>query len=274
VTGRCTPRFGVVSRVLGGADLPADIEMAARADVDGMSVECSELRRIGVDEARHRFDDAGLEVSSVISIGPTLPSRTTDQLDGDLEMLDAASALRAPGVLASTGPLGNLSSHEADRRCRAWLERLAPRAADLGVVVMLEPMFPIFGDHSYVHTLSHALELVADLDGATVVVDTGHLWWDPRLVELFAAHVADIGTVQLTNISKSALDQLRYSRAPFPNGAVPLRELVAAFDAAGYRGWYEHEVLTTKPEDRVQFVRDSRAWFDAIWSEGTACAST
>ena len=86
---------------------------------------------------------------------------------------------------------------------------------------MLEPMFPMIRDYSYVHTLSHALELVADLDGATVVVDTGHLWWDPRLVELFQAHVADIGTVQLTNISSDALDRLRYSRAPFARGGDP-----------------------------------------------------
>jgi sugar phosphate isomerase/epimerase len=198
----------------------------------------------------------------------------TGPIDSDLELLDAAAELRAPGVLASTGPLGDHSSRDADARCRAWLERLAPRAIDLGVVVMLEPMFPMFRDHSYVHTFTHALELVAELDGATVVVDTGHLWWDPRLVELFGAHLADIGTVQLTNISASALEQLRYSRAPLPAGAVPLRELVEAFDAAGYHGWYEHEVLTTKPEDRVQFVRDERAWFDKIWSEGSACAST
>ncbi len=139
---------------------------------------------------------------------------------------------------------------------------------------MVEPMFPMMRAYSYVHTLSHALELVADLDGAAVVVDTGHLWWDPRLVELFQAHVADIGTVQLTNISSDALDRLRYSRAPFAEGEIPLRELVEAFDAAGYRGWYENEVLTKEPEDRVQFVRDSRAWFDAIWAEGSPCVST
>ena len=127
----------------------------------------------------------------------------------------------APGVLASTGPLDEYSSREADARCRAWLERLAPRAVDLDVVVMLEPMFPMMREYSYVHTLPHALELVAGLDGATVVVDTGHLWWDPRLVECFQANVADIGTVQLTNISAHALDRLRYSRAPLADGRDP-----------------------------------------------------
>ena len=75
---------------------------------------------------------------------------------------------------------------------------------------MLEPMFPMIRAYTYVHTLSHGLELVAGIDGAAVVVDTGHLWWDARLLEQFRAHVADIGTVQLTNISSGALDRLRY----------------------------------------------------------------
>jgi sugar phosphate isomerase/epimerase len=268
------PRFGVVSRVLQGGDLAADAAAAARADVDGMSVECSEIRRLGVHEAKRVLDDAGVVVSSVMSIGPAVPVGGTGPIDDELEMLDAAAELGAPGVLASTGPRGERPSREADARVRAWLERLAPRAVDLDLVVMLEPMFPMMREYSYVHTLSHALELVADLDGATVVVDTGHLWWDPRLVELFQAHVADVGTVQLTNISSDALDRLRYSRAPFEQGEIPLRALVEAFDAASYRGWYEHEVLTKEPEDRVQFVRDSRAWFDAIWSERTPCGST
>jgi sugar phosphate isomerase/epimerase len=248
-----TRRFGVVAQVLLGGDLVTDADAAARAGVDGMSVACSEVERLGASTARRVLDDVGLAASSVVSIGPAVACGGTGPIDAALAMLDAAAELGAPGVLASTGPLDDYSSREADARCRAWLARLAPRAVDLGVVVMLEPMFPMMREYSYVHTLPHALELVAGLDGATVVVDTGHLWWDPRLVECFQANVADIGTVQLTNISAHALDRLRYSRAPLADGEIPLRELVQAFDAAGYRGWYEQEVLTTEPADRVQF---------------------
>ena len=169
--------------------------------------------------------------------------------------------------MALTGPLGGFTSREADARCRRWLERVAPRVADLGIAVMVEPVFPMMRNYTYVHTLPHALELVADLDGARVVIDLGHLWWDPRLVEQFRIHLEDIGTVQLTNMSSDALDRLRYSRAPLGEGEIPLRELILAFDEAGYSGWYEHEVLTKEPEDRVQFVRDACAWFDAVWRD-------
>jgi sugar phosphate isomerase/epimerase len=247
------------------ADLAADVESAARAGVDGVSVDSDELLRLGAPRARRLLDDAGLRASSVLPIGPGLERGVTGSIDTELEILDAAAAIGAPGVLIFTGPKGDLTGREADARCRAWLERLATRAADVGIVIMLEPMFPVMRQYTYVHTLSHALELVTDLDGATVVIDTAHLWWDPELVELFGAHVDDIGTVQLTNMSSKALDARRYERAAFDDGEIPLRALVEAFDAAGYAGWYENEVLTQEPPDRVQFVRESRQWFDAIW---------
>jgi len=259
-------RFGVVSQEMHGEELVANAAGASLAGVDGMSVSCAELRRLGVAEAGRILADAGLAASSVAAIGNAVACGSTGAIDAELEVLDAAAALGAPGVLALTGPLGGLSPREADARCRAWLERLSPRAVDVGVVIMLEPVFPIMRGYSYVHTLSHALELVAGLNGATVVIDTGHLWWDRRLLEQFQDHVADVGLVQLTNISRGALERLRYSRAPLPEGDIPLRELIEAFDVAGYRGWYEHEVLTKEPEDRVQFLRDGRAWFDAIWA--------
>jgi sugar phosphate isomerase/epimerase len=258
-------RFGVLSLEMRGEDLVANATAAARAGVDGMSVNRAELHRLGVAEAGRILADAGLAASSVTAIGNAVVCGSTGAIDTELETLDAAAELGAPGVMALTGPLGDFTAQEADERCRAWLERLAPRAVDVGVVLMLEPVFPMMRGYSYVHTLSHALDLVTDLDGATVVIDIGHMWWDPRLLEQFEDHVGDIGTVQLTNISTQALDRLRYSRAPLAEGDVPLRELIQAFDAAGYRGWYEHEVLTKEPEDRVQFVRDARAWFDAVW---------
>jgi sugar phosphate isomerase/epimerase len=264
-------RFGVVSYVFhtGGlvADLAADARSARDAGVDGLSVDADELLRLGPREARRLVNDAGLSVSSVMAIGPAVSAGETGSIDTELAVLDATAAIGAPGVLAFTGPRGELPAREADARARAWLERLAPRAVDLDLAVMVEPMFPMMRAYTYVHTLAHAFALVADLDGAKVVIDTAHLWWDPRLVELFAEHVDDVGTVQLTNVSSAALDARRFTRAPLDDGEVPLRDVVEAFDAAGYRGWYENEVLTEVPEDRVEFVRDSRTWFDAIWDD-------
>ena len=255
---RRSRRFGVLALELHRGDLAAAAAAAACAGVDGISVGIRDLRRLGLPQVERILADTGLAISSMGAIGPDLSHELGGATDDDLEVLDAAAALGAPGVLALTGPLGDLSSREADTRCRRWLDRVAPHAADLGIVVMFEPVFPLMRGYTYVHTLSHALELAADVDGAAVVLDLGHVWWDPRLLEQFRDRVDDIGIVQLTNMSSDAMDRYRYSRSPLHDGEIPLRELVRAFDDAGYRGWYEHEVLTKQPDDHVQFVREAR----------------
>ena len=129
MTTRVARRFGVVSRVLGSGDLAGVVAAAARTGVDGIGVELDEVLAVGVPAARLLLDDAGLAASSVLSVGPALASAGTGPTDAELEALDVAAELGAPGVLASTGPLGDLPSRTADTRCRAWLERLAlPRS--------------------------------------------------------------------------------------------------------------------------------------------------
>ena len=129
----------------GGGDLAADAAAAARR---GRRRHERRAQRGAAPRsgrgASPVLDDAGLAVSSVLSIGPAVPCGATGPIDADLEMLDAAAELGARRG-ASRRPVrcGDHSSREADARCRAWLERLAPRAVDLDVVVMLEPMFPM-----------------------------------------------------------------------------------------------------------------------------------
>lgn len=258
--------FGVCEMVLGGGDLATDAAMAADAGVAGISVQAGELLRLGPVETARLLSDVGLVASSVMAIGGAVEIGAEGPVDAAIETLEASAAIGASGVLVVTGPRGGWSARDADQRCRDWLARLAPRAVELGLVLMVEPMYPMMRGYSYVHSFSHALDIVAPIEGASIVVDTGHLWWDPHLVELVAQHVDRVGTVQLTNISTEQYDKRRYARAPFDSGEVPLRALIEAFDAAGYRGWYEHEVLAAGPDDRVAFVRESREWFDAIWS--------
>ena len=64
--------FGVLSLEMRGGDLAADAGAAARAGVDGMSVSCDELRRLGVAQVGRVLSDAGLAASSVLAIGKTV----------------------------------------------------------------------------------------------------------------------------------------------------------------------------------------------------------
>ena len=211
-----------------------------------MSVECTELRRIGVDEARRRFDDAGLAVSSVISIGPALPCRRAPARSTPTSRCSTPPPrCGAPGVLASTGPLGDLPSRDADVRCRAWLERArAPRRrsrcrSDARTHVS-DLQRPLVRAHVGAHARTGRRSRRCDRRGrhrASLVGPAPRraLRRARRRHRHRAAH-------QRLEVERSTSSATRARRSP--TGAVPLRELVEAFDAAGYRGWYEHEVLT------------------------------
>jgi sugar phosphate isomerase/epimerase len=96
------------------------------------------------------------------------------------------------------------------------------------------------------------------------VLDVGHVWWERDIEPLIAAHVDAIVTVQLTNVDASALDELRYDRAPLAHGEIAVADLVDALERAGYAGWYENEVLTRgSRDDRLAMLRADREWFAA-----------
>ncbi len=149
--------------------------------------------------------------------------------------------------------------------CGDWLARASPLAAERGLRIMLEPMHPLMRRWSFVHTLRDALVMVDGLDGAGVVLDFGHVWWEHGLDELIREHTGQIVSVQVTNVDTTALEEIRYERAPLAAGDVPVASLVAVLEASGYRGWYENETLVrTRSDERLDMLRASREWFDEL----------
>jgi sugar phosphate isomerase/epimerase len=243
----------------------ADLAAAVEAGVHAIGVSGGDLERVGIEQAQRLMQDAGVVASSQMTGGAILD--TAPPLDTDqhvVRAIEQAALIGAPGVLVRTGPLGDLSIDEADRRCTDWLSAQGRIAADHGVRLMLEPIFPLLRSFSYVHTLEHALQLVADIEGAGVCVDLGHLWWDPELLDDFRANVDRVVTVQVTDVETAALADFRYEREQLGRGDVPLPYLISEIEAAGYRGHYEIEILVRIPRDeRVALVRDARLFVES-----------
>jgi sugar phosphate isomerase/epimerase len=254
-------RFAVCEIVLRQGSFAADVALTMAAGVAALGVSADAVGAVGVDEARRILDGEGVLASSYMGLETILQGGTDDIA----RQLDAAAVLGAPGALVLTGPLGDRTPAEADAECRDWLERAAALAVGCGIRIMLEPVHPLIRRLSYVHTMTHALELVDGIDGAGVVLDVGNVWWEHGLDRLIGEHVDDIDTVQLTNVDSAALDELRYERAPLDSGDVPVASLVRALGAAGYGGWYEYEVLVrTRRDERLGMLRGERAWFEDV----------
>ena len=263
---RPAERFAVCERVLRQGSFADDVALVRAAGIVAIGADADAVDAIGVDEAVRILEGEAVRVSSYMGIGDILVGDGIPApLDDIARRLDAAARLGAPGALVATGPLGALPPDEADTICRDWLTRAASLAVERNVRLMLEPVHPIMRRWSYVHTLRHALTLVDGIAGTGVVFDLGHVWWEHDLAWLIREHVDAIVTVQVTNVDVSALDEFRYERAPLDTGDVPVAAIVDLLEAAGYRGWYENEILTRIPRDRrLDMLRASRAWMQAL----------
>lgn len=263
---RPVARYAVCERVLRQGSFADDVALAGAAGIRAVGVDDAAVDEVGVDEAARILDSEGIRVSSYMSLEDILlVDGGSAPLDGAARRLDIAARLGAPGALIATGPLGALPPVKADAICRDWLVGAAPLAAERELRIMLEPMHPLMRRWSFVHTLRHALTLVEGIAAVGVVVDLGHVWWEHGIDALIGEHVDDIVSVQLTNVDAAALEEIRYERTTFDAGDVPIASLVGVLEAAGYRGWYENEVLARIPrEQRLDMLRASREWFEAL----------
>ena len=260
-------RYAVCERVLRWGAFAADVALAREAGIRAIGVDHAAVDAVGADEAARVLDGEGVVVSTYLALADILTADgATAPLDDATRRLDAAARLGASGAVVATGPLGARSVADADVASRAWLESAAPLAVERSVRLLLEPVHPLMRHWSYVHTLEHGLALAADIPGSGVVLDVGHVWWERDLDELIREHVDDIGLVQVTNIDRAALEEIRYDRAPLADGGdVPLAALVAALEAAGYSGWYEDETIARIPRDeRLAVLVASREWFESL----------
>ncbi|MGD9995541.1 MAG: sugar phosphate isomerase/epimerase family protein [Ilumatobacteraceae bacterium] len=261
-------RFSVCEHVVRLGDIAQDVAAAVEAGARGFSVNASDLGSFSVAEAADVLTDAGLAVTSfidpsVMRLGPAAPD-----LDAVARAADAAAELGAPAILFISGALGGRRVADADAQLVDSLGAIAARIAPSGVHAMLEPLHPIARDLSYVHTMRHAVALVEQVPSARLVIDTGASWWEPTLVDEVVAHLDLVVAVQITGVRGADLAKRTYVReACSTDGEVPVGDIARDLVAAGYSGWFEHEVLAPFDRDeRVEVLRADRQWFAGLWS--------
>jgi sugar phosphate isomerase/epimerase len=175
----------------------------------------------------------------------------------------------------TTGPRGTLSASEADAEVVSRLRAAAALAQDRGITLGLEPVHPLLTSFSYVHTLDHAAEIAGAVPGAAVVFDTSHLYWERGLESLISAFVGSIATVQLANLSPAGLGERRWLRGALDDGPIDVGAIVRCFETAGFRGYYEYEVLGyAGAEACLAGVRAASDWFVRQAPEGATGVAT
>ena len=209
------------------------------------------VAQCGLDRAAKLVRDAGLRVTSLCRGGfvtASDPQERRRALDDNRRAIEEAATLGAPVLALVSGglPEGSRDLDGARRRIANALAELAPHAAGHGVRLAIEPLHPMYcSDRCVIVTLEQALEIAERFPASQVgvMVDTYHVWWDPRVYAQIARAGERIAGLQVadwaTPLPRGALS----GRALPGAGCIELRRLRDAVDAAGFRGMVEVEVF-------------------------------
>ena len=197
--------------------------------------------------------DHGLTIVSLCRGGffpsPTAEGRAKAR-DDNRRAIAEAHALGAPLIVLVCGAVPGVPLPESRRQILAGIAALLPDCQAAGVRLAIEPLHPMYADsRSAVNTLGQANDMVEQLQSphVGVAVDVYHLWWDPaleqeiarcgRLKALLAFHLCDWRT---------PTTDLLNDRGLMGEGCIPLRQIRAWVEAAGFRGFNEVEVFSTR----------------------------
>ena len=236
---------------------PWAIETAAekfsRAGVKGITVWRDTLAGRDIKQTSRLLRDHGLSIVSLCR-GGFFPAVTASDrakaLEDNRRAIAEAHALGAPFIVLVCGAVPGQPLAESRQQITDGIAALLPDCQAAGVKLAIEPLHPMYADsRSAVNTLGQANDMVEQLRSPLVgvAVDVYHLWWDPaleteiarcgRLGALFAYHVCDwrTPTVDLLN-----------DRGLMGEGCIPLRQIRAWVEQAGFRGFNEVEVFSTR----------------------------
>jgi sugar phosphate isomerase/epimerase len=233
------------------------IEGCSRYRIRGISPWRDKLAEMGVKVAARAVRDHGLTVTGLCR-GGMFPAADrkgrTAAVDDNLRAIDDAALLEAKCLVLVVGglPAGSKDLGGAREMVRDGIGEVLEHARSAGVPLAIEPLHPMYcADRACVNTLAQALDLCDELDrnasGAVgVVVDAYHVWWDPLLKlqieragdkRLLAFHICDwlVPTADLLT-----------DRGMMGDGVIDLPLIRSWMEQAGYRGFHEVEILSSR----------------------------
>ena len=165
------------------------VDGCVRAGIPAIGLWRDRVQEIGIEAAAKIVRASGIKVTSLCRGGFMTAASAEDRAaalaDNKQAVLEAAGVGTDVLILVVGGlPAGSKDLPAAREAVAQGIAELAPFAADRGVRLAIEPLHPMFcADRAVVSTLGQALDLAEAFPGEQVgvVVDTYHVWWDPRL---------------------------------------------------------------------------------------------
>jgi sugar phosphate isomerase/epimerase len=252
---------------------PWSIDECARsypaAGVRGITVWRQHLDGRDIAQSGRMLLDAGLDIISLCR-GGFFPAKNAQGLqaaiDDNLKAIEQAHLLGAPLIVLVCGAVPGQSLETSRRQITEGIAAVLPAAKAAGVKLAIEPLHPMYADdRSAISTMaqSHAVcDELGSPEHLGIAVDVYHVWWDDSLESqiklagkrnrLFAFHVCDW---------KTPTNDLLNDRGLMGEGCIPIKRIQSWVNAAGFGGFNEVEIFSTK-----YWAMDQHAWLQRIVS--------
>jgi sugar phosphate isomerase/epimerase len=247
-----------------------DVQQYRSAGVSAIGVWRQKVSDFGEDKAVELLHESGLKVSSLLWAGGFTGSdgrSYRDSLDDAREAIRLAAQMRASCLIVYSGGRAGHTHNHARRLLKSALNEITPLAHDLGVTLALEPMHQaVAGDWTFLTSLDAALATIDEVGSPALKIcfDTYHLGQDAGIIQRIPQVVSQLALVQLGDAKSPPQEEPH--RCPLGEGFIPLRDLVRALNQAGYRGFFEVELMGEEIEaaDYRDLLGQTRATFDRL----------
>ena len=228
-------------------------EAFAEAGIGGISVWRQALEGRDIVKTGERLRKDGLEVVALVRGGffpSASPKNRELSYEDNILALEEAAAVGAPMVVLVCGAEPDYSLSKSRDQILTGIEKLIPRAEELGVKLAIEPLHPMYADtRSAINTMGQANDMAEALDSpfVGVAVDVYHLWWDPNLEKeikrcgknnnLLAFHICDW---------KYPVEDILNDRGLMGEGCINIPQIRGWVEEAGFNGFNEVEIFSNR----------------------------
>jgi len=238
-------------------DLPTAVKKYSQAGVGGLGLWRQWLEGRTLEASKALLDDHGIKAVSLVRGGffPGLtPAERSASLDDNRRALDEAAAIGAPQLVLVCGARPDQSLSENRRQIMEGIAACIDHAASVGVKLSIEPLHPMYADcRSAVNTIGQCNDIIDQLGEAWVGIaaDVYHIWWDPNLEQeirragkrILGFHVCDWLTPTQDFLNDRGL---------MGEGCIDIRDIREQVETAGFSGWIEVEIFSSRHWDRDQ----------------------
>ena len=217
-------------------------DTVARIGARGISPDLEHVVAHGVPATTRLFRDAGLEVTALTHrafafTSPEDAAAARERLD---RTIDIAAQIGAQSIVITTGGRGPLCWTDAVERFAEAIGPCADNARAAGIAIGVEPTSHLYADVSIAHRLSDTVHVVGRA-GLSAVIDLFACWVDADIDLAIAQAAPRASLVQVSDYVYG--DRGLPCRTVPGDGDIPLDRLIPAIISAGYRGYFDLEII-------------------------------